>query len=184
MNFEDAYAITSRMVPATCSYEYPDCQLLWQTAMSLPVGATIVEVGVEAGRSTSLLAQVALERECSLICIDPFLTYGGRAAQDFIKNMREINAPFVLNMMTTKKALWSGYLPDKIHMVHIDGDHYADVLASDCEILLPLVEPQCYAVFHDYGNPGLADVQPTVDKFTVGWKHIATQGTCHVVRKP
>jgi cephalosporin hydroxylase len=182
LTFETALDLT-RSVGSNASYEDDALEMLWHAASSLPGGSAIVEIGCEYGRSTSLLVQLIKERSYQAPhIVDPFYTYKGDAAQKFIRTMIKAGYPFHLHVMTTAQAYDS--LPNRIDLVHIDGDHSTEGVTVDCRLLLPRVNRGGYAVFHDYGTESLPEVKPVVDRYTKTWTKIGKKGTCFVVRKP
>jgi len=182
LTFRQAIELTST-VGSNASYEDDALEMLWFAAASLPRLSQIVEIGCEYGRSSSLLLQLARERGYQgPHFVDPFLTYSGYSATAFIQVMIKIKHHFHLHVMTTREAYPS--LPLLINLLHIDGDHTSQGLQIDCDLLLPRIISGGYAVFHDYGEIGLPEVKPVVDRNTRTWKKIGTKGTCHVVRKP
>jgi len=179
--FDEAMELT-RTIGSNASYEDEALRMLWHAASGLPIGSVIVETGCEYGRSTSLLAQLAKSRSYQpLHLIDPFYTYEGTPVLSLVGMLFKVGAPYHLHVMTTAQAY--SRLPLLINLVHIDGDHTAEGVEIDCDLLLPRVIYGGYAVFHDYGLDSLPEVKPVVDRFIKSWRKVGIKGSCLVVRK-
>ena len=186
MTFDQVMKLTSTVSSET-AFNGEACWALYDTVMKLPRHSTIVEVGVEHGRSTSILAQVSNEIGHGLYLIDPFINKA--VAPGFLTMMLEIGAPFHLYVMRTKDII-DPFINDRppdfrIGLLHIDGDHMRGNVVIDCQILLSLVARGGYACFHDYGRPSLPDVKPVVDAYTKNerWEEVGTFGTLHIVKR-
>jgi len=181
LTFELALELTDT-IGGRAAYEIEALRGLWTALSLLESMSTIVEVGCEYGRSTSLIAQVAKEQRHRLILVDPFVdkTSGPR----LMEMLLNVGYPFSLYCMSTLDAGLLGLLPYELDFVHVDGDHSTDGIQVDCAWLLPRLNSGGVAVFHDYGHDSLPDVKPVVDEFTRGWEVIGTWHTCHVLRKP
>ena len=184
MTFDDVMKLT-QTVSAEAAFNMDACRAFYDTVMKLSPCSTIVEVGVEYGRSTSILAQVAKEQGYRLLLIDPFVTK--RTGPKVVEMLLGVGAPFTLYCMTTAefevKAPWSRDI--RIDLLHIDGDHTRENVERDCAMFLPMVSAGGYACFHDYGRDSLPDVFPVVNEYTKndGWEEVGTFGTLHVVRR-
>ena len=180
MNFEEAFEFSSKIGSPT-SYLDSSLKLLWHSVSLAPRGFGL-EIGCEFGRSTSMILQAAKTfGNIFLYGVDPFTVNMHMDVPGiFLRNMREINFPFVFMMMSSTFA--SGLLPKQFSFIHIDGDHFSPQIDFDCQLLYRLI-PGGIAVFHDYGSIGTLDVKPTVDKATKGWEVIGEAETCYAVRK-
>ena len=179
--FDEVMAFT-RTVSSNAAYEDAECCALWDALRHLEPHSTVVEIGVECGRSTSVIAQVAMEQCFNLHLVDPFLTYGGRPLQEFLDWMRPLGCPFTLHVMKTEDA--ASRLPEWFHFLHIDGDHSTEGVTTDCERLLPTLLPGGILAVHDYGRDSLPTVKPVIDKYVRGWEMLKHVGSLGVWRKP
>jgi len=179
ITFAEVMKLT-RTVSSETYFDEEACRALYDTVMKLPLQSTIVEVGVEYGCSTSILAQVSKENGHKLHLIDPFTRK--EAAPVFLTMMLSIGGPFNLHVMRTEDIDPPDFLID---LLHIDGDHMRESVMIDCQRLVPLVYRGGYACFHDYARPSLPDVKLVVDEYTKneGWEEVGTFGTLHVVRR-
>lgn len=151
----------TRNVGSHTSFEDAECELMYKCAVALPKGSLIVEIGVEYGRSTSILAQISKADGHTLHCIDPFVD--ADSAPKFMEMMRRVNAPFTMHMMKSEDVYpIQGLVKDGINLLHIDGDHSAEAIMLDCQ-LLAFVDELGIVLFHDYGRDSLPSVYPTVN---------------------
>jgi len=58
LTFDKVMKLT-RTISSPAAFEDPECELYWTALSSLPDGSTIVEVGLQYGRSSSIALQVA-----------------------------------------------------------------------------------------------------------------------------
>jgi predicted O-methyltransferase YrrM len=149
---------------------------------ALEARGVIVEVGVDKGKSASVLVHAASQTGARVYLID---TWGSILIDNmyYVREWLQNNFPKVdvriLHMNTQQAA---PYLPAIIDMVHIDGDHYVEVV-NDCEILLPRLKSGGIAAFHDYQGSFDA-VTNAVDKYTGEWENLGTFGGMALRRKP
>jgi len=186
VNFKKAMEHT-RAIHTEASYAEDELELLWNYVTAIPLDySTVLEVGCEMGRSTSILAQACQEEGHRLVCIDPFHTYDGAASEKFLRRMVQLKYPFTLHIMTTLQAGNLGLLPTWLDLVHIDGDHSFQGIMDDCRLLLPTIRGGGFAVFHDYGNSNLPHVKEVVDYYreAFNWESTEEVGSCFVMRKP
>lgn len=156
MTFEQAYELTNT-ISSHAAFSLNESKFLWETLDSLSEGATLVEVGCQYGRSTSLLIQIAKAKNHNLILIDPFIDIdSGVMCFEMLLKQRY---PFTMHCSKNKARL----IHDPIDFLHIDGDHEKAGIELDCKLLLPLCVN--YVAFHDYGRGSLPDVYPTVNKY-------------------
>ena len=188
MQFEDIWPLTNS-TGSVASFSEAECRALFDAVSQLPPHSHLVEVGCEYGRSTSVLAQVAKEKQHMLTLIDPFLTYRERVPGPIEATMgmlHQVDIPFTLHHMTSERAFeMQGVLPKMIDLLHIDGDHTAAGVLLDCKMWFKCVVGWGFVCFHDYGRPTLADIKTTVDQQmdTGRWKVVGTFDTLHIVRK-
>lgn len=178
LTFDDIYKLTST-VSGAAAFEEPECRAFFDVLMRLPEGATIVEVGIQYGRSTSIILQVGRERGFAIHLIDP---YPHKEAPQFMRMALEVGCSFTLHVMKTADY---PSLPAQVDLVHIDGDHSTACVELDCVYLLSRVVSGGYACFHDYGRDSLPDVLPAVDRFVRNelWVEDSHTGTLLVMRR-
>jgi len=175
MTFEDIWELTKGISEERTFSRTSSLAFYWALS-SLKKESTILEIGCENGRSTSILAQVAKENQHRLYLIDPFV-----AEESFFHctdMLKGVGVPFVLFKMRNEEAL--RYTLPSIDFIHVDGDHSAESLMVDCQ-LLSRVTRGGFACFHDYGW----DVKSTVDRFILNelWETGETSDTLHIVKR-
>lgn len=176
------YIEEAKKTGSIASYSDDALWCLGTALIMTPIGGTVLEVGCQYGRSTTLVLLVAKERVLNVTLIDPF-NETPESAGPFLQRHASFGIPFQLLVMTTQQAAERGLLPTVIDLVHIDGDHKSAGLSYDCRILLPRLRHAGIAVFHDYGNPGLPGVKKVVDIHIDDWGFLSLAGCCLVIRK-
>ena len=162
---------------------------LYDAVVASPTVGNFVEIGCEYGRSTSLIAQLAKDRNQYLVCIDPFV-------KSLLGSGGDTVAAHTFGMLTNldvKFAFLRGYSYEApypfgpIAFLHVDGNHSVPFLLSDIHRFVPMVMDGGYMAFHDYGNQGpySEDVKRTLDAIieNAGWEMIANSDTCLTVKK-
>lgn len=137
-----------------------EAKALYDTCCAIPDGSTVVEVGCDLGRSSSLIGQIAAAKDFLTIHIDPWQIEPEKAGQ-WMKVMNEQVSyyPFIVLRMTTElAAFWLARLtPLGIHLAFIDGCHDQDVVVRDLEIVVSRVKAAGYLVAHDYPSAGVSE---------------------------
>lgn len=178
MIFEEVWEFT-KDIGSEAAFSEEEARALHRICTTLSPYSTILEVGCEYGRSTSVLAQMAKALKARLYLVDPFI-----AKESFLPCMRmlqKIGHPFTLFKGKTE------VLPTvpPLHLLHIDGDHSTVGIGMDCFRLLPHVAIGGHACFHDCGRNSLPTVWPVVDSYTRNekWQVVETAGTLHIVTR-
>ena len=181
MTFEEVWVVTKN-VSYESAYHQDEAQALFDCAISLPTGATVVEIGCQHGRSSSVLAQVSREKQFDLHFIDPFEDFG--TAASWITTMRTIGSPFTLHAMKSEDASCSIRLP-RVGLLHIDGDHERRGVLIDCGFITD-VSPGGFVLAHDYGQDSLPDVFLVMNEMAAkfGLEQIKVVRTLAIWRKP
>src|SRR3990167_6750771 len=181
MTFEEAWAVCDA-IPG--SFTKTNAQALWDVCQTLPLNAFIAEVGVDQGRSASILMAaskpgwiVALVDAWESILIDNKLKVENMLKQF---SRTEHGLAWIIN---APSALAGQDVKDPLHLVHIDANHYSPHPAEDCEVWLPKLVSGGIAAFHDY-QATFPAVTKAVDKYTKGWPVVGNFESLAVRRKP
>ena len=102
-------------------------RLLYDEALALPPGATILEIGSHQGRSTVVLGKVADAAEGQVIAIDPFVEgrlFGGAPTKTkFLDHLQEAEVGHVVRHVedysTKARVRWD----EPFDYLYIDGKH-------------------------------------------------------------
>ena len=180
MTFEEVWKVTKGVSYETAFHE-DEGRALFECAMRLPDYSTIVEIGCQHGRSSSILAQVSRQKQFDLHFIDPFEDAG--TAASWITTMRTIGIQFTLHAMKSEDAR-AATLP-RIGLLHIDGDHDRSGVLIDCQFITD-VSPRGFVLAHDYGQDSLPDVFPTMNEMAAkfGLEQFKVVRTLGIWRKP
>src|SRR5229473_5335570 len=152
-----------RLTSTISSYEVfqpAECEVMYDTLLQLPNGATVVEVGCDFGRSSSLIFQLAQAKSFLTIHIDPWQDYRDRAKQ-WMEVMIERCSyhPFILLRMTTVQAAAHiiRLTPDGIDLAFIDGSHDQEVVEDDLWEVASRIKSGGFLTAHDYPSAGVAE---------------------------
>ena len=102
-------------------------RLLYDEALGLPPGATMLEIGSHQGRSTVVLGKVADAGQGQVIAIDPFVEgrlFGGAPTKGkFLDHLRQAEVAHVVRHVedysTQARPGWT----EGFHYLYIDGKH-------------------------------------------------------------
>jgi len=175
--FDEAMVLTSTISNIHC-LQILECQAMYEALCELPDGATVVEIGCDYGRSSSLIFQIAKAKNFLTIHIDPWHPLRERA-KEWMEVMGERCAyhPFILLRMTTEEAtpFIEQLTPEGIDLAFIDGSHDQDVVEKDLKIVASRVKPGGFLTAHDYPSGGVTEA---IDPFVAnGWtKHMQAMG--------
>ena len=181
--FEEVMTITSR-ISVHEILEPAECQAMYDTLLQLPDGATVVEVGCDFGRSSSLILQLAKAKNFLTIHIDPWQDHPDRASEWMqVMSTRCAYHPFIVLKMTTTEAIphIRHLTPNGIDLAFIDGSHDQDVVEWDLRIVADRVSPDGFLTAHDYPSAGVTEaIDPFVSK---GWTKVQQAGGFGVWRR-
>ena len=147
-SFDEIWQKTS---PIYGAFTKDEAQELYNKADSLGKGATLVEIGSYCGKSSSVLGMVAHDNQDDLTCVDNFMTgipSGEDVRETFIANMESGGARYILLPISSQEA--SIIYHKEIDLLFIDGDHLYRGVKLDCELWLPKLKVNGWALFHDY----------------------------------
>ncbi|WP_209020591.1 class I SAM-dependent methyltransferase [Nocardioides sp. 1609] len=122
--FDRAWEVADR-IPGWLTRD--QARLLYDEALALPHGATLLEIGSHQGRSTVVLGQVASATGGTVIAIDPFVEgrlFGGAPTRTrFLAHLEEAGVAGVVRHVedysTRARPGWS----DGFDYLYIDGKH-------------------------------------------------------------
>lgn len=177
MTFDEAMVFT-RQWSSNAAFEDDECHLLFDLVSSLEEGASIVEVGCQYGRSSSIILQAA-PVEAEMYFIDPFVEVD--AAGKWMEMARKTRREFTLYCRKSEEV-WEHLF---FNLILIDGDHSKEGVETDLA-LLDNGFNGAYACFHDFGRESLPEIYPTVMEYMEKhpeWKKHEQVGTLGVFGK-
>lgn len=179
--FNEVMNLTSTISSHT-AFEDEECRAYYDLAASLAPGSTIVEIGLQFGRSSSIVLQVAKDQGHHYIGVDPFIE-PPEAEQAWVEMADRVGAVYRLEVVTSQQ--WAGlYHPTPIDLALIDGDHSYQGVTTDIGIIAPRIAPGGYMCFHDYGRDSLPEVYAAISDWGgAGFTYVGTYGTLGVWRK-
>jgi predicted O-methyltransferase YrrM len=159
-------------------FSYEEAHQYHELLVGLPDGATVVEVGVYCGRSTSVPGQLSMTKPLKLNCVDTFSTEfnGDLYLLKFVDNMDRLGIHGYEIFAGDSNKAKHAFPLESVDLVFIDADHEKTGIELDCEVWLPRLKHGGWAVFHDYEPRNYADVFDTVRKVCAGWEgsHVQT----------
>lgn len=162
-NIDEIYQIVEESSHET-AFNRGECEALFNKLLDLPKGAKVVEIGVEYGRSTSVIAEVGKERDFNFTAIDNWCQDNGAEAKAHVLSQIEKHQ-WKIKLMTMDSNLASKIYEGKIDLIHIDGDHVYEAVKSDIEHWLPKVKSGGYACFDDFGHDSLPGVYQACEEY-------------------
>lgn len=180
MTFPEIFAITES-IPG--SFTLLSAGQLYRYALDVPQKGIVVEVGVDQGRSASILLAASFITGATTHLID---SWESCLSDNVVKlrDMIRLNFPETRYAINHCKSVYASTLFDdgSIDLLHIDANHYAPNPEWDCYAWLPKVRKGGVACFHDY-DPSWPDVVAAVDKHCAGWVDLGVWDSLAVRRK-
>ncbi len=152
MRTDEEILAFSQTVPGY--YDLDELQNLLRLVRTLPSDATIVEIGVEYGRSASIYLQCP-ENWANLHLIDARThnaESGRKSTEDLLYQFPNSQAVHCREGWTSEDAANDWYY-GSIDLIHIDADHTASGVETDLRRWADRVKVGGYIVFHDYNRP-------------------------------
>ena len=155
-------------------------------ACLVPRDGLIVEIGVDQGRSASILAAVSEKTGVKVALID---SWPSVLADNFHKTKQMLKEFPTSNVevywMTSAEAARGPFAsPERIvDLLHIDAHHYLPEIEIDCQCWLPALRGGGVVCFHDYGST-FPDVTAMVDRYTDGWEDLGNFDSLAIRQKP
>lgn len=140
---------------------------LFQSALNLPTGFTVVEIGSYLGASTAFLAYAALNKNGTIHAIDTWgnESMGGEGTRDTWNEFHANTQPFE-HFITTHRghsiAVARNEAPIPCDLLFIDGDHHLDAVIADLKHWLPSLKPGGVLAMHDVDHPEVKQAFDTV----------------------
>jgi len=167
------------MTPIRGYFGRTNTEKLYEYAMQSP--GVIAEIGIEQGRSASVLMFAARHTGAEVLLVDYWKENVEAVSDRFCADFPDVKLSFCQFPSVEAAKLVS---PDtEFSLIHIDADHCGDAPEKDCIAWLPKVKAGGIACFHDYGG-NFEAVKPAVDKHTAGWEDLGVWDGLAIRRKP
>lgn len=147
-------------------------RFMFDLAMTLPAGSTIVEIGVCNGRTAAVLNYVAKERHLRYYGVDNFSLEN--TADNVRSSLQALGYYPDFLVGDSAKVPWHG---GPIGLLLIDGGHDEASVHKDCEKWIPMVASGGIVAWHDYDieyDPKSAHhaIREHADRITQDWEII------------
>lgn len=180
MTFEEVWAYSST-IPGW--FDEESARAIYAQAIQIKRG-NFLEIGCWAGRSTSLLLQVAQAADVFVFLLDPFVLQESDSWPAFQQNILAKYSEDSYAFYKIPSSEGWRYMPRELSLVHIDGDHGPNGITTDCSLYLPLLCSGGVVCAHDYGNLDYPAVKEVLDRYTQGWEDLGVHNTLAIRRKP
>lgn len=132
--------------------------LLFQTAMNLPLGFSVLEIGSYLGASTAFLGFAAMHRQGVVHAVDPWTNdaMGAEGERDTWGEFRRNTEPFEFFITAHRGRSAEVHARESTipcHMLFIDGDHSYEACSTDLRLWLPSLAPNGVLAMHDIDSP-------------------------------
>lgn len=159
----------------------------YDIALSLPKDAIIVEVGVDQGRSASVLCNV-MENDRPDIRLNLVDSWESVLIDNLAKTRKMLTLFPHAATRTTIHHMSSAmaaerFRPESVDMIHIDAHHYKGGVDVDCEVWMPKLRPGGIWAMHDV-QATFPDVDEAVARYLTGWESLGLFDCLGVWRKP
>lgn len=176
--FNDIYEIVQETSSGEEAFNRGECEAMYNILTRMPRMSNIVELGVQFGRSTTLLGLVAKEKDHTIVAVDNWKEdVSPQAKANIEKQIAKHSLPVDIWSMDSVRAA-SEYMGD-VGFIHLDADHTYLGLLADCVGWLPKVQIGGYACFDDYGHDSLPGVMKAVTEYMEnhpGWEFVSRYG--------
>ncbi|RNM16029.1 class I SAM-dependent methyltransferase [Nocardioides pocheonensis] len=109
--------------------------MLYDEALTLPPGGTVLEIGSHQGRSTVVLADAARGRDAHVIAVDPFVEgklFGGQSTRSrFEHNLAEAGVTDAVTLLADYSTRARPGWTRPLDLLYIDGKHDYWTFADD-----------------------------------------------------
>lgn len=142
----------------------------------------LAEIGVDQGRSASVLFESAKQTGSSLILVD---SWESVLIDNYykVKKLADLYPAVVTAIHREKSVDAAAHSDVELSLVHIDAHHYDDWPTSDCEAWLPKLKSGGVACFH-YVGAGFLAVTRAVNDYCERWEDLGNWDSLAIRRKP
>ena len=164
ISFEEVYRLADKS-SAEVAFNRGEMSIMYDLLTNLIDNANVVEIGIQFGRSTTVIGLIAKEKNFHFTAVDNWredVSSEARAHVDKVL-IKELKLPIHIIDSTSRSAAHK-YKRD-IDFIHIDGDHTFNGVITDMEKWLPKVCKGGYVCFDDYGHDSLPDVYEAVSLY-------------------
>ena len=175
-NFDQVWEETDK-IPGSFTKE--NGYHLFEQALGVPIYGSVIEIGVDQGRSASLLLTAAKIKGFYVSLVDSWES----VLIDNYERVKALRSRFPkvrCSIFHAKSADIVNQLPGPYDLIHIDANHTAESADEDCRLWLGKVKHKGIACFHDYDMDG---VRKAVDKYTANWEKIGDFDNLAIRRK-
>lgn len=177
--FEEVYRLASRS-GSESAFNKQECRALYDLIVNnVKSDGLVVEIGIQFGRSTTVIGLLAKEIGFKFVAIDNWHEDVSKEAKNHVENflIKELGLP--IDLVNDDSQEVAKDFVGNIDLIHIDGDHNFEGVLVDCKEWLPKVKLGGFACFDDYGHESLMGVYFGVWVYMSGhneWQFIKRYG--------
>lgn len=142
-----------------------ECEAMYDLAIKLNKDDCIVELGVQFGRSTTVLAEVQKEIGYHFMAIDNWQEEYSNSAKPHVFEQATKHDWRVDFVVGDSKEEGNKYKGPNISLIHVDADHSYEAVLADCQAWLSKVKVGGHVLFDDYGHDSLPGVFQAVSEY-------------------
>jgi len=147
------YVKLARLTPFWPS-QIPE-EIVWLMKLVAPLRPrSLLEIGTATGGTLYLLARAA-GRDARFATIDLEQRYDPDVLKSFARDQQRIELILGSSAEDSTMARVRTFLPDRLDLLFIDGDHSYEGIRRDFERYAPLVRPGGVVIFHDIVDDNL-----------------------------
>ncbi len=169
--FKEIYQIVEES-SHEAAFNEAECEAMYNVLNRLQIGADVVEIGLQFGRSTTVIAEVAKYKGFNFTAIDFWVEGESPEAKAHLLSQKEKHG-WNFNLVDADSGPLGKAWKEPIYFIHIDGNHTYEGVKADCEGWLDKVTVGGYALFDDYGHDSLPGVYKAVTEYMdvrPGWE--------------
>jgi predicted O-methyltransferase YrrM len=130
-------------------------EIVWLMKLVAPLRPrSLLEIGTATGGTLYLLARAA-GRDARFATIDLEQRYDPDVLKSFARDQQRIELILGSSAEDSTMARVRTFLPDRLDLLFIDGDHSYEGIRRDFERYAPLVRPGGVVIFHDIVDDNL-----------------------------
>lgn len=162
--FEEVHELTKTRIDQV-AFEPIEAEAYYNAILSMPRDySTLIEIGLQYGRSSSIPLQLQPHLKFRYIAIDPFIQVDHNdhtnAAAEWLRMWAKLEPRPQVELKLCKSG--DLRLPNS-NLMLVDGDHSEIGIQTDINQVFDSVFNRGLALFHDYGRSSLPQIKRTVD---------------------
>ena len=177
IDIDQIYAIVEESSHES-AFNREEVEALFNTLLKLSDSATVVEIGVQYGRSTSVIAEIGKVKKFNFYAIDNWNEDVSSEAREHVLRQKERHN-WNFQLIDGDSVYSASDFKGTVDLIHIDGNHEYEAVLADIKAWLPKMNKNGFACFDDYGHDSLPGVYQACTEYfenNPSWKFIGRYG--------